>query len=460
MNKTVRLEDGTVLEFLGDPKEKVKFGGSLLGEGGQGAVYNVKNLSDGKSYALKTYLKPMSPEFINNLRTNISKGAPNQSFVWPLGLTEPLGKNGDRHGYLMEKYDSKKFSAFPKIVMGRVNFPSKEMQLTALINLAEAFETLHAKGFSYQDLNDGGVLINVDNGEVLICDNDNVAPYGKNLGIQGKFKYMAPEVAINMFRPDKHSDRFSLALLMFMLLTHAHPYDGIKCLSGQMDGNLQRKVYGTEPVFIYHPTDKSNRPDPKEHANAIMAWPTLPKFIQDLFIKTFTSGMPYVGEKRTDLEIERQNRASEKEWKDALHLWMDNMVDCPNCGKGLCPTIQNNVILDEVCPHCKKKVKIQRPILIIRKNGKVERTVILEDGKIVPKSSVTSQRSGEPAFVAKKSPKRADVYGIENLLPYQWKCVQAGAKDRLVNTNDKVVALNGVKIEFDYVYSGEIIYSF
>lgn len=30
----------------------------------------------------------------------------------------------------------------------------------------------------------------------MICDNDNVAPYGENLGIAGKCRYMAPEVVI------------------------------------------------------------------------------------------------------------------------------------------------------------------------------------------------------------------------------------------------------------------------
>ena len=38
MANTVKLEDGTVLEIMGDPKKSVKAGGALLGQGGQGAV--------------------------------------------------------------------------------------------------------------------------------------------------------------------------------------------------------------------------------------------------------------------------------------------------------------------------------------------------------------------------------------------------------------------------------------
>lgn len=448
MAKTIRLEDGSTYEIL----EK-------LGEGGQGVVYKVKSQKNGKCYALKVYLAPMSSAFISNLRTNIIKGAPNDSFIWPIGLTEPLGEKKDRYGYLMDLY-GKEYSSFPKLIKGRVNFPSKEIQIATLIDLVDAFEMLHAKGYSYQDLNDGGVQFDCNAGSVLICDNDNVAPFGENLGIIGKFKYMAPEVAINMFKPDKHSDRFSLAVLMFLMLLHAHPYDGIKRLSGQLTPALQEKVYGTEPVFIFHPTDKSNRPDPQIDANAIKAWPLLPVFIQELFIKTFTSGMPSPGMKRDQLDASRQERTSEKEWKKALYRWFDTMAECPHCRKSLCVNVENNAITACTCPHCGRKTKISLPILVIKKNGKVVRNIVLEDGKTVAKSSVTNERSNEPAFIVQRSKKRSDAYGIKNLLPYQWKCVQAGAKDRLVNTNEFVAAFNGVNIEFDYVYSGEIIYKF
>ena len=445
MAKTIRCE------------KKIYELGAKLGEGGQGAVYKVKCLEDGKSYALKVYKNAMSVDFIKNLSDNIAKGAPNPSFLWPLGLTEPLGPKKDRYGYLMDLFNPA-YSSFVKIMKGKVNFPSKEMQIAALIGLVDAFEVLHAKGYSYQDLNDGGIRINCTTGEVLICDNDNVAPYGENLGILGKFKYMAPEVAIKMFRPDKHSDRFSLAVLLFLLLTHAHPYDGVQRLAGQLTPALQQKVYGTEPVFIFHPTDASNRPDPQMDINAIKAWPTLPPFIQDLFIKTFTSGMPKIGMKRDKIEIDRQQRPSEKEWRDAFHRWLDTVAACPSCGKGICVEVENNQIKDIKCPHCGKKVKVSVPVLIIRRRGKVIRTVVLEDGKTVAKSSVTKERSNEPAFIIRRSKKRADVYGIENLLPYQWKCVQQGASDRLVKTHEVVAALNGVNIEFDYDFSGEILY--
>lgn len=465
MGKIIKLEGGTSVELVGDAKTKVKAGGSLLGKGGQGAVYLVNDAKRQKK-AFKRYLVPMSRAFIDNLRTNIEKGAPSDHFLWPQGLSEPLGPNRDLRGYIMEVYDSKKYSSFKKLLMSQVYFSNKETQLGALIELVDAFEALHARGFSYQDLNDGGVLFDCQNGKVLVCDCDNVAPSGENIPvddeghcIQGKFKFMAPEVAINMFKPDKHSDRFSLAVLLFMLLTHAHPYDGIKRFSGPLDQALKEKVYGTEPVFIFHPTNTTNRPDPVEDKNAIVSWPTIPKFIQDLFIKTFTSGMPRIGETREELERDRQGRTSEKEWREALQRWMDTMCSCPSCNLSVCPTVTDHSIQPMQCPHCKKKIQIKLPVLLVKKRDKVVRTLILDDGKVVPKSSVTKERSHEPAIEVIRSTKNREAYAMKNLLPYQWKCVQTGSKDRLVKTGEIVGAFDKVFIEFDYDFSGEIHYT-
>lgn len=464
MSNIIMLEDGTELKIQGDPKKRIKNGGALLGQGGQGSVYKVKKGNN--TYALKIYANPMSKEFIDNLRKNIIKGSPSNSFLWPIAITKPLGKNLNRYGYIMQCYDSKKYTSFSDLVKGNVTFPSKNLQLESLIDLVDSFEVLHANGYSYQDLNDGGVRFDINNGKVLICDNDNVAPSGINIPtdndghyIKGKFKYMAPEVAIGMFKPDKHSDRFSLAVLMFMILLHAHPFDGIKRLSGPLTPKMQEKIYGTEPIFIFHPTDNSNKPDNLIDKNAIKAWPLLPDFIQKLFIKTFISGMPAENKTKENIELERQARTSEKEWRQALQKWKDTMVSCPICHLTFPAKLENNKFKETTCPHCRKNVLVELPILIIKKNDKLERTIILDEEKVIAKSSVTNEKSNEPAFIIRRSKKIYDVFGLENKLPYEWKCTQTGAKDRLIKTNEIVPALNGVKIEFDYIYKGEIINS-
>ena len=454
-NKTISLEDGSVCELMGDPSKSIKQGGCKLGEGGQGTVYRVKNLQTGKIMALKVYKDVMSREFVNNLRNNIVKGAPDDSFLWPRGLIKPIGKDKNKYGYVMDLYDAKSYTSFPKIVKGQVNFPTKEMQIATLIDLVDSFDTLHKNGYSYQDLNDGGVLYDVQRGKVLICDNDNVAPFDVNLGILGKYKFMAPEVAIGLFKPDKHSDRFSLAVLMFYMLLHAHPYDGVKRLDGAFTPEKQAKVYGTEAVFIFHPTDTSNRPDPEIDKNAILAWEFIPDHIKELFVKTFTSGMPAVGMKRDKIEVDRQARVSEKQWREALLQWMDSLAECPNCKNSLYVSVENRKIKPQKCPHCKKKVQVARPILEIRKNGKPVRTILIEADKIVAKSSITKERTNDPGFIVERGKKNPNLFGIRNKLDYQWRCSRTGEKDYLVDPEKVAPALPGVSIEFDYTFSGE-----
>lgn len=80
--------------------------------------------------------------------------------------------------------------------------------LAAAMKICEGFRMLHLKGYSYQDLNDGNFFIRPSDGDVLICDNDNVMPQGQKSGIMGKARYMAPEIVAGGV-PDKYSDRLS-----------------------------------------------------------------------------------------------------------------------------------------------------------------------------------------------------------------------------------------------------------
>lgn len=332
MNNIIKLESGKRVEFQGDRNKSIHKGGSLLGKGGQGAVYLVKECDTKCTFALKVYNTPVSNAFVENLRKNIANGAPNDSFVWPLDLTEPMGKSNDRYGYTMELFDYENYTTFAKILKGKTTFPSKEMQIQTLMNLAKAIDALHSRGLCYQDLNDGSVMFDCQNGRILVCDNDNIAPCGINIPfdseghcVQGKLKYMAPEVASKILKPDEYSDRFSLAILIFMVLLHAHPFDGVKRLAGPLTVEVQEKIYGTESIFIFHPTNDTNRPDPKIDVNALKAWPTIPEFIQDLFIRTFTNGIPGSEKQLKVLLTERKERPSAKEWCEALETWLDNV---------------------------------------------------------------------------------------------------------------------------------------
>ncbi|GHT94654.1 hypothetical protein FACS1894141_1740 [Spirochaetia bacterium] len=84
--------------------------------------------------------------------------------------------------------------------------------VNATLWITEGFRELHRKGYRCQDLNDGNFFIKAQNGDVLICDNDNVSEYGKNSGIAGKARYMAPEVVLGKGQPGIKTDGFSLGV--------------------------------------------------------------------------------------------------------------------------------------------------------------------------------------------------------------------------------------------------------
>ncbi|GHV49099.1 hypothetical protein AGMMS49546_39830 [Spirochaetia bacterium] len=148
-------------------------------------------------------------KFYENLENNIKKGAPTNAFLWPEDITE---KQGDSFGYIM-KLRPPEYVDFSRFLIGKEGFASITAMVNAALRITEGFRELHLKGYSYQDLNDGNFFINPQKGDVLICDNDNVSEYGKNSGIAGKARYMAPEVVLGKSLPGIKTDSFSLGVL-------------------------------------------------------------------------------------------------------------------------------------------------------------------------------------------------------------------------------------------------------
>ena len=310
--------------------------GDKLGEGGQGAVYRVDY--DGKTKALKWYSgkKFKNPDkFYANLANNIKLGKPTNAFLWPEDLTE---YDGEAFGYIMDLRpgDYKDFSRF---LIGKEGFASITAMTNAALHITAGFRELHLKGYSYQDLNDGNFFINPKDGDVLICDNDNVSEFGKNSGIAGKARYMAPEIVAKNAKPDMKTDRFSLSVVLFLLWVKNHPLEGKAACPVCMDAKHEKEIYGNNPVFIFDPEDKSNIPVQGLHKGAIANWPLLPVYLKDKFIKAFSK----------DVLRNPANRIIEPEWlrlfirmRSEIFKCSCNEVyfadpaepnPCPGCGK-------------------------------------------------------------------------------------------------------------------------------
>lgn len=339
-------------EFQRGQKIKTISGGELevvqkLGEGGQGVVYKVNY--NGRPLALKWYFikKIKDPRaFYDNIKNNIKQGAPTKAFLWPLEITEYYEGS---FGYLMELRPNE-YKDFSHFLLAKEHFSGIDAIINAALCITNGFRELHNRGYSYQDLNDGNFFVNPQNGDVLICDNDNVAPYGENLGIGGKSRYMAPEVVMGKKRPDNHTDRFSLSVVLYMLLFLNHPLDGKRTMVPCLTEENERRFYGSEPIFVWDSENDQNRPVRGVHINEIKLWPLYPEFVRKTFEKAFSHEV-MVG-------VDIEHRVIEKEWQEVFTKLRDVTVKC-SCGS---ETFVDPTTNSSKCISCSKS--LPRPLMM------------------------------------------------------------------------------------------------
>ena len=380
------------------------FGGTItvekfLAEGGQGGVY----VADykGQKKALKWYKKAAMKNpaaFYEHIKQNVLKKAPSSEFLWPIDITEWVDGT---FGYVMDLrpegfYEVKEFT------LKKVSFKSYKSIINACLKIVSAFRILHNSGYSYQDINDGNFFINPDNGKVLICDNDNVAPDGVETGIMGKPRYMAPEIVLRKNMPNSLSDRFSMSIILYILFCLNHPLEGKRYLVPALTDEMQKKLYGSEPLFMMDPDDDSNGPDPVIHANSIQIWPYLPDYMKEIFLKSFCQK-----------SFEKpSSRPSEKEWLNVLTRFRSEIVPCV-CGNEVFTQQGENCR----CDVCGKPIKIPFKLVFTQysipamKDSRIYRCqlgVCNQDVALDPIASVVQNTSTGALGIRNKSGKRWD----------------------------------------------------
>lgn len=339
------LQQGMIIKTVSGKQLKVL---EMLGSGGQGNVYKIE--IEGEQKALK-WFKNLGRDpvaFYENIENNILKGPPDDSFLWMQDLTE---WNDGSFGYVMDvipsgyyeltKYLLKRVKYKDRDGKSRDGFRSWKVVVDAALKIVKGFRLLHNRGQSYQDLNDGNFFINPESGDVLIGDNDNVAPNGDNLGILGKPRYMAPEVVRGNNLPDTASDRYSLSVILFLLLCHGHPLEGER-LPYVMTPEWSKKIYGTQPIFIFDPENGLNRPNIGSHKPVIDLWTCLPSYLKELFIRAFS------GESTI-----KKRRVTEFEWLKALTRFRSDIVRCP-CNNEI--FTENSVSI--TCEKCGSRIQL------------------------------------------------------------------------------------------------------
>ena len=321
----------------------------LLGEGGQGRVYKVTY--NGVPKALKMYIKEKVKNldwFRKNIKDEISSGPPSPKFIWPEDITEEIDGT---FGYIMNLRPSD-YVDFSELLLAKSEMSSFTAMINCAIRMVSAFSVLHFKGMCYQDLNDGNFFIRLKDGDVLVCDNDNASPKSNPSGIAGKARYMAPSVVMGG-KPNYYTDRYSLAVCLFLLFVRTHPLEGVRTLNvPEMNDYFLQLCFGKDPIFIADPTDRSNGPnkDIEGLSNYFKRWPKLNKGMKDMFIRAFS---------KEAMKQDEKLFPDERSWQRELLRYRSLFVTCPLCGREtMLETEAITASNDAVCKCCKNSYHV------------------------------------------------------------------------------------------------------
>ncbi len=405
-----------------------------LGSGGQGVVWKASD--GGKPVAVKLYHKETATtdqrEVLERL---VAKGPPAPQFLWPLAMVTDA--TTCTYGYVMPLRPPN-FRALEDFMARRIE-PSLRALLTAGHQLTDAFLRLHSNGLCYRDISFANVFFDPNTGDVLICDNDNVDISGTvKGGVLGTPRFMAPEVVRREGVPSDETDRYSLAVLLFFLLFGGHPLDGereskIRCL----DVPALERLYGTSPLYIWDPSDPSNRPVPGVHDNPIAFQALYPAALMALFHRSFTDGLHYP-----------TKRVRESEWRKAFAAGIDSIWLC-GCGAenfyeaGTAATQKR-------CWACQKSLVLP-PRIRLGAN-----VVLLNRSTVLRSPHVGKSEQDDPAVgEVLENPRSPGVFGLKNLSQDAWTLTKPDGAVLDVPPGRAAPIIDGNRINFGLV-TGEI----
>ena len=436
MNQLLSAGEVVQMQAVGLAYEVEKF----LGGGTQGEVYRARpahGQGGGTPVALKWFFPHYlrrDPDLPARLARAVDTGPPSDRFLWPQGLVQTTNRPG--FGYVMPLREDR-FVGITDLVTRRAE-PKFRALVTAGFELAYHYLQLHAKGFCYRDISFGNVFFDPLNGEVRICDNDNVSVDGQKGTISGTLRFMAPEIVRGETGPSTQTDLFSLAVLLFYMFINHHPLEGeretqIRCF----DLPAITWLYGTDPLFIFDPDDIGNWPLHGYHDNALKLWPLYPHFVQDLFTRAFTDGLR-----------DANMRVVESQWASALIRLRDSIFYCQQCAAEnfYCPdALTNSDGTSRTCWACASphrlppRMRIDRDVMMLN-----------YDALFYPHHLDPECRYDFNAPVAEvtQHPKNPQIWGLRNRSEKKWTSRTAEGQVNDVKPGQTVTLSPGLKIQF------------
>ncbi len=255
---------------------------SVLGEGGEGAVYETN-----MPYVAKVYKpeKTTSHKLVK-IQAMASAGVKFPGICLPLA---PLYNSRNEFvGYLMEKADGVKIRTLYQKPLLQKKFPhwTKRDLVELCVTILEKIECLHRKGIVLGDINPDNILVKTPRDVYFVdCDSYQVAGYPCPVGT---IPFTPPELQ-NRGHYDSYlrtvgNENFAVAVLLFSLM-----------ITGQMPYNQKGGVSAQQNIidmdFSYPLGESSNKKTPNGPWRFL--WSHLPRFLKDAFYNTFNKGGDY-----------------------------------------------------------------------------------------------------------------------------------------------------------------------
>ena len=308
--------------------------------------------------------------------------------------------------------NSEQFVPFTSFFWGLDTIRSEFSSYAALINAANAiincYDEMHSNNI-FGGIDDECIKINPDSGEVKIQRKSN------NVSL----KYKAPELITGVVPDDNiDTDNFTLGVLLFRLFFADHPFEGRNSLATApfVTEKMAEVLYGEQLLFVYSPTDKSNRPLSNLSPYLTSRWNKTPQSLKDAFTQNFTDGIKNI-----------KSRFSIQQWKELIITVMDTGV----FANGQLYLI-NPDNLSTLPPEC---------VIIKIDNRKI---ALSDGGKLIVSYGETTTPLCANVFVQNG----INILTFENITDDTWIIYKSDGSEKYIQPNEKAYLVSGDCIDF------------
>jgi len=293
MPKTFTFQNGASISVADNP----------LGEGGEGAVYEILSPANFQNSVAKILFQDKrnierqykARYMVDNPPSNIQDGNGHNFLIWPHQL---LFENNQFAGFVMPKAGGIDLEELCRVKLKpelgsewqkfyRENSDSMVLRLILCSNIAKAVNALHATGhYVIGDLKPENIRVN-SNGLVSILDLDSCQiSDGGQIRFQSKMntpKYNPPETATE--RKDLSWDLFILGVIFYEILCGIHPFIGTTKAPYENFNTPEQKIQAG--LFPFGSKARYFEVVAPPHNN----FKLLPDKVQKLFLRCFDQGI-------------------------------------------------------------------------------------------------------------------------------------------------------------------------